>query len=295
MAKVVRTRGGKQQEIVKLVNRLDGKYSNWQIWNDFILMFATAIANALPNPHREHREKMYMETAKKYSKAELDTMAEMMALVVIGMEENPDQDFLGELYMAMDMGNQWTGQFFTPYDICKAMSLMNYSDGVIESQVRERGFISVSDPACGAGALLIAFANVCREKKLNFQQHCLFIAQDIDVLAGMMCYIQLSLMGCPGHVIVDNTLTKPAMFYDERALLPVDGTNVWTTPMMYSDTWQIRQIGARMDLLARHTGHAPEKVVEKLMAVPKEPEKIPVPVVTIQELKADETGQLSLF
>ena len=291
MAKAVRTRGGNQQEIVKLINRLDGKYSKWHIWNDFILMFATSIANVFPSPHREHREKMYMETAKKYSKGELDIMAEMMALVVTGMEDNPDQDFLGELYMCMDMGNQWTGQFFTPYDVCKAMSLMNYSDGVIESQVRERGFVGVSDPACGAGALLIAFANVCREKKLNYQQHCLFIAQDIDQLAGMMCYIQLSLMGCAGHVIVDNTLTKPAQFYDERALLPVDGTNVWTTPMMYSDTWQIRQIAARMALLTSRIGTASEKVVKELEPViEKKPEPVMVP-----ELKADETGQLSLF
>ena len=291
MAKAVRTRGGNQQEIVKLINRLDGKYSKWHIWNDFILMFATSIANVFPSPHREHREKLYMETAKKYSKGELDIMAEMMALVVTGMEDNPDQDFLGELYMCMDMGNQWTGQFFTPYDVCKAMSLMNYSDGVIESQVRDRGFVGVSDPACGAGALLIAFANVCREKKLNYQQHCLFIAQDIDQLAGMMCYIQLSLMGCAGHVIVDNTLTKPAQFYDERALLPVDGTNVWTTPMMYSDTWQIRQIAARMALLTSRIGTASEKVVKELEPViEKKPEPVMVP-----ELKADETGQLSLF
>ena len=291
MAKAVRTRGGNQQEIVKLINRLDGKYSKWHIWNDFILMFATSIANVFPSPHREHREKLYMETAKKYSKGELDIMAEMMALVVTGMEDNPDQDFLGELYMCMDMGNQWTGQFFTPYDVCKAMSLMNYSDGVIESQVRERGFVGVSDPACGAGALLIAFANVCREKKLNYQQHCLFIAQDIDQLAGMMCYIQLSLMGCAGHVIVDNTLTKPAQFYDERALLPVDGTNVWTTPMMYSDTWQIRQIAARMALLTSRIGTVSEKVVKELEPViEKKPEPVMVP-----ELKADETGQLSLF
>lgn len=293
MAKVVRTRGGNQQEIVKLINRLDGKYSKWHIWNDFILMFATSIANVFPSPHREHREKLYMETAKKYSKGELDIMAEMMALVVTGMEDNPDQDFLGELYMCMDMGNQWTGQFFTPYDVCKAMSLMSYSDGVIESQVQDRGFVGVSDPACGAGALLIAFANVCREKKLNYQQHCLFIAQDIDQLAGMMCYIQLSLMGCAGHVIVDNTLVKPAQFYDERALLPVDGTNVWTTPMMYSETWQIRQIAARMALLTGRLGTASDTVIEKLTApAVKEPE--PAPVV-IPELKADETGQLSLF
>ena len=273
MAKIVRTKNDRQQEIVKLINRLDGKYSKWHIWNDFILMFATSIANVFPAPHRKHREKLYMETAKKYSKGELDIMAEMMALVVTGMEDNPDQDFLGELHMCMDMGNQWTGQFFTPYDVCKAMSLMSYSDGVIESQVRDRGFVGVSDPACGAGALLIAFANVCREKKLNYQQHCLFIAQDIDQLAGMMCYIQLSLMGCAGHVIVDDTLVKPAQFYDERALLPVDGTNVWTTPMMYSESWQIRQIAARMALLTGRLGTASDTVIEKLTApAVKEPE-----------------------
>ena len=294
MAKVVRTGNARQQEIVKLVNSLDGKYNKWNIWNDFILMFATSLANVFPGPYRKEREESYLKIAKKYTPKELDIFAKMMGLVVVGMDENPDQDFLGELYMNLDMGNKWTGQFFTPYDVCKAMSIMTYSDGVLESQVQEKGFISVSDPACGAGALLIAFANVCREKKLNFQQSCLFVAQDIDVLAGMMCYIQLAVMGCAGYVIVDNTLTKPALFYDNRALLPVGGSNVWTLPMTYTDIWQIRQIAAKMDLLARNPGKVSEAVVEKLKTapVPKEPEPIPV---MIPELKADETGQLSLF
>ena len=294
MAKVVRTGNARQQEIVKLVNGLDGKYNKWNIWNDFILMFATSLANVFPGPYRKEREESYLKIAKKYTPKELDVFAKMMGLVVVGMDENPDQDFLGELYMNLDMGNKWTGQFFTPYDVCKAMSIMTYSDGVLESQVQEKGFISVSDPACGAGALLIAFANVCREKKLNFQQSCLFVAQDIDVLAGMMCYIQLAVMGCAGYVIVDNTLTKPALFYDNRALLPAGGSNVWTLPMTYTDVWQIRQIAAKMDLLARNPGKASEAVVENLKTAPahKEPEPIPV---TIPELKADETGQLSLF
>lgn len=294
MAKVVRTGNARQQEIVKLVNRLDGKYNKWNIWNDFILMFATSIANVFPGPYRQEREEAYLKTAKKYTQNELKTFAEMMGLVIVGMDENPDQDFLGELYMCMNMGNKWTGQFFTPYGICQAMSRLNYSDGEFEAQVQEKGFISVCDPACGAGALLIAFANVCKEKKLNYQQYCLFVAQDIDQLAGMMCYIQLSLMGCAGHVVIADTLAHPARFYDERSLLPADGQNVWTTPMMYSETWQIRQIAARMALLTSRIGTASEKVVEKLKTAPalKEPE--PAPVV-IPELKADETGQLSLF
>ncbi len=269
MAKVVRTRDGKQQEIVKLVNKLQGKYSKWQIWQDFIQMFAISIANVMPHPNRETREKMYLETARKYSKGELDVIAEMMARVVEGMEENPDQDFLGELFMSMELGSNWAGQFFTPYSVCQMMAEMTFDDKLIEAQIRENGFVSVSDPACGAGALLIAFANACRKREVNYQQNCLFVAQDIDVLAGMMCYIQLSLMGCAGYVIVDNTLTKPALFYDKRALLPVDGLNVWTTPMMYSDTWQVRQIAARMALLTSRVGTAGEKMV-------KQPEPVPV-------------------
>ena len=268
MAKVVRTRDGKQQEIVRLVNKLQGKYSKWQIWQDFIQMFAISIANVMPHPNREAREKMYLETARKYSKGELDVIAEMMARVVEGMEENPDQDFLGELFMSMDLGSNWAGQFFTPYNVCQMMAEMTFDDKLLEAQIRENGFASVSDPACGAGALLIAFANACRKKEVNYQQNCLFVAQDIDVLAGMMCYIQLSLMGCAGYVIVDNTLTKPALFYDKRALLPIDGLNVWTTPMMYSDTWQVRQIAAKMALLTSRVGSAGEKTVQQPEPVP---------------------------
>lgn len=294
MAKVVRTRGQQQAQTVKLLRSLEGRYMLWNIWQDFIQLFAISISNVFPGPHREAREKRYLGIAKKYSKEELDKFAELMAQVVIGMEGNPDQDFLGELFMAMELGSNWHGQFFTPYDLCRAMAAIEFSGNIVKAQIEEKGFIGVSDPACGAGALLIAFANECNRAHVNYQQHCLFVAQDIDELAAMMCYIQLSLMGCPGYVIVGDTLAHPALFYDDRALLPVDGQNVWTTPMMYSDTWQIRQIAARMDLMARRTGKASEKVMEKIKEVPKEPEKIPVPV-ELPELKADETGQLSLF
>ena len=290
MAKVVRTQGKEQAQIVKLLNSLNGRYSKWVIWQDFIQVFAISLANVFPGPHREEREQKYLDIAKKYSKEELDKIAEMMALVVIGMEENPDQDFLGELFMQLELGSNWHGQFFTPYNVCQMMASMTFSEEILKAQVEKKGFVGVNDPACGAGALLLSFANECRRKDFNYQQNCLFVAQDIDILAGMMCYIQLSLMGCAGHVIVDDTLTRPALFYDNRSLLPAGGANVWTTPMMYSDTWQIRQIAAKMDLMARHTGKASEKVVKRLepVMVKKEPEPPP-------SIPEDNTGQLTLF
>ena len=291
----------KQAQIVKLLSGLNGRYSKWVIWQDFIQMFAISIANAFPGPHREEREQKYLDIAKKYSKEELDKIAEMMALVVLGMEENPDQDFLGELFMQLELGSNWHGQFFTPYNVCQMMARMSFSEEIFKAQVEEMGFVGVNDPACGAGALLLSFANECRRKDFNFQHCCLFVAQDIDVLAGMMCYIQLSLMGCAGYVIVDDTLSRPALFYDSRCLLPAGGSHVWTTPMMYSDTWQIRKIAARMDLMARHTGKASEEVVKKLEPAKKEKPKkqasvemkqMPEPAET---LPADESRQLTLF
>ena len=38
----------------------------------------------------------------------------MLQEVVIGMDFNQDQDFLGELYMALELGNDHAGQFSRP-------------------------------------------------------------------------------------------------------------------------------------------------------------------------------------
>ena len=100
---------------------------------------------------------------KKLAHAEQNKFAELLAEVIMGMEQNPDQDFLGELYMLCELGNDASGQFFTPYDVCRCMvEISGGSDPAAENA----GFFSVSDPACGAGALLIAFANLCRRKNI---------------------------------------------------------------------------------------------------------------------------------
>src|SRR5699024_11833427 len=67
-----------------------------------------------------------------------------------------------------------------------------------------------ADPACGAGALLVAFANECLRQKVNYQTSVLFVAQDIDFTVGLMCYIQLSLLGCAGYVVIGDTLVRPS-------------------------------------------------------------------------------------
>lgn len=262
MGNVLRhVRGESQRNIMRILNALSGKYSLWELWQDWITMSAISIANVFDGPYRKEREEMYSSRAARYSASELKAFADMLFELVADMDRDPDQDFLGELFMSLDLGNEWRGQFFTPYDVCRMMASMSISDD-LNAKIESQGWVSVNDPACGAGALLLAFANECLRHGINFQTSVLFVAQDVDFLAGMMCYIQMSLLGCPGYVVIGNTLTEPSTSRDARGLLPAGGGNVWYTPMYYSQIWSWRRAFATVQLLisvpAQPDGHKPE-------------------------------------
>ena len=280
-----------QKEIVRRFDKICYRHNRWDVWSNFITMVAIEISNAVDSGHAEHRGEMYRNIAKQYDAAEMQLFAEMFAEIVAGMEQNPDQDFLGELFMCLDLGNEHRGQFFTPYCICKMMAQINSPN--LKELIAERGWISVSDPACGAGALLVAFANMCRQPDIdvNYQTSVLFVAQDIDFTVGCMCYIQLSLMGCAGYVVIDDSLLHPSTSYDEHGLLPKDTENVWYTPFFFRTEWHMRRMGAMMDyhfrqIEAQSPADAP---VEMPVAAPiNEPE----PESVFGETKH---GQLTLF
>lgn len=286
MSKAIRLRDQSQKSVVKLIDSLCGRYSRWEVWQDFIIMSAISISNVVDGSHRDSREKQYLDRAAKYSEKELETFAQMFAEVTNAMEQNPDQDFLGELFMALDLGNEWKGQFFTPYDVCRLMASMTYNND-LKQQITQNGWVSVSDPACGAGALLIAFANECRRPghEINYQTSVLFVAQDVDFLAGCMCYIQLSLMGCPGYVVIDDTLSRPSTSIDARGLIPHDGPNIWYTPMYFRTEWHWRRIWAMANLMIRTA--APNSQAE---APASEPSDTNGPNVS-----EGNSGQLTLF
>lgn len=58
----------------------------------------------------------------------MEVPAEMLGLITMVLEENPEQDFLGSMFMRLELGNHWKGQFFTPYSVCKVMAEMNAPD-----------------------------------------------------------------------------------------------------------------------------------------------------------------------
>lgn len=297
MAKAAVTRSIRddhQKNFLKIFEGLTGKHSRWEIWRDFIHLTAIEISNSTDKLNAPERTKDYQTIISKYSAAERNGMAEMLAEVVMGMEQNPDQDFLGELYMLCELGNDASGQFFTPYDVCRCMvEISGGSDPAAENA----GFFSVSDPACGAGALLIAFANLCRRKNICYHDKVLFVAQDIDLIAGLMCYIQCSFMGCAGYVVIGNTITDPATAYDDRGLLPAGPQNrIWYMPFFSTDVWYMRRQIAKMNLLMKPKEQPakiekpetkPENLQKSIKNEPKAPEKA--------ALNETRTGQLMFF
>ena len=218
-------RNERQKEFIRIFDQACGRHNRWTVWADFVVMAAVSISNTVDKSNAKGREETYMSLASKYDKQELECICRMFAEVVSGIDENPDQDFLGEMFMALDLGNDHNGQFFTPYNVCKMMAKMTYGQG-LEEKVEQRGWVSVNDPACGAGALLVAFANECKLQNVNYQTSVLFVAQDIDYIVGCMCYIQLSLLGCPGYVVIDNSLTHPCAGVDGNPLIPIPGENI---------------------------------------------------------------------
>lgn len=317
MAKDARfVRDPHQKEIVKLFSAFDGSKNRRKIFDDFLVLTACMLSNLGDPVHYEEREQMYLQYAKQYKPEELEIFARMIAEIITGMDENPDQDFLGEMYMAMDFSSSAAGQFFTPYSVCRCMAGIVADYDRLKERIAERGFFSVTDPACGAGALLVAFCNSCIQHGINPQTQCLVIAQDIDFTVGCMCYIMMSFMGLAGYVVIGDTLCHPNTTRDRRGLIPVDDcSRIWYTPMFMSrDLWVGRRMAAAMDLMLSGGMISPAEQTEPVTAEapPRQLQSPPVavtvesPVVISPEpekpVEAEETaysgnefGQLMFF
>lgn len=226
-----------KKEFLRVFNQLTNRHRSWDVWRDFIVMYACALSNPVDKQHYDEREALYLRTIKKYNKQEQPLFSELAAYTVMALEDNPEQDFLGSIYMSLNLGNQHNGQFFTPYHVCELMAEVTMQDSVLK--IEEEGYITINDPCCGAGATLIAGVHAAKKRLekagYNYQNHVLVVAQDIDMTVALMCYIQLSLLGVAGYVKVGNSLTDPIIANDSKE-------NYWYTPMYFFPTWSMRRL-----------------------------------------------------
>lgn len=225
--------------------------SPYKVWSDLMLLYAIELANTTIRPLNDNepfknvwgeREKQYIETIKTYTKKEQKIISQMFTMLVLELEENPNQDLLGSLYMMLEISNKNSGQFFTPYSVCELMSSVTIDKKSLTKQIKQDGYVTVNDCACGAGATLISATEQCKSmfKRLNYQNHIMMVGQDIDITCVHMCYIQLSLHGMAGYVVHGDTLTEPVI---------TDLHRIWFTPMWFSQVWTMRRLFHGQDIL----------------------------------------------
>lgn len=218
-------------------NQLSQRFDASSVWCDLMLLIACSISNAVDKIHFNAREKTWHETMAKYTEAERKLFPVLYSEIIEALERNPDQDFLGEIYSRTGINTHSGGKYFTPYHVSRMMAAMCV-DTVLQS-INDAGYASINDTTCGSGSTLIAAANnvstVLLKQDINWQENVLFVAQDINLTAALMCYIQLSLLGAAGYVKVGNALTDPMTTNDNL-------DKYWFTPLYFSNTWSIRRI-----------------------------------------------------
>ncbi len=201
-----------KQSFIKIFNSIAKHKHRYQVFSDFVTMSAIAVHNGLNKS--ETLEAEYMEIVGKYSKEEVNGLSELLANLIELLEPEP-RDILGGLYMELELGNTNNGQFFTPPDISLLLAKLSYGD---ELENLKRPFITLSEPACGSGGMVLAFVKTMLGYKHNPAEKLWVQCIDIDRVAGFMCYLQLSLWHVPAEVIIGNTLSMEFLLYTSSLL-----------------------------------------------------------------------------
>lgn len=243
---------------IKCFEKLSYNKHSYSAWSDVITLFALSIINpvtrilycAEDNKFKkvwDKREERYLQIINTYNKELQQLFPEMFACIVNELDKNPYQDLLGQIYMELQISNKNAGQFFTPYSVCQCMAEMTIEKKVLKQAVKEVGWCTMNDSACGGGATLIAGLEKCNDlfNRLNWQNHVLIYANDIDKICAYMCYIQLSLIGVAAIVTISDTLIEPEVDVYK------DPQKVLFTPTYLNDIWTMRRFFHGFDLNMR--------------------------------------------
>lgn len=193
----------------------------YRVFDDFVTICAISLHNqgAFKCPHREEE---YLKIINTYPKHDQEALSECFAKLVMLLDKKP-ADILGQLYMNMALGDPNKGQFFTPDPISQFMSKCVI--GELDKLLENKPFVTLSEPACGAGGLILAYAQEMIRQGHNPADKLWVQAIDVSRVAALSCYTQLSLWNIPAQVIVGNSLS-------------LEMKELWHTPAHVRYEWQ---------------------------------------------------------
>lgn len=177
---------------------------------------ALAKQTAFSKEAADNLEERYMSIVHSYkNKDDVRKMPKLMSLTLTALQHG-GCDFLGELATELEILDKENGQFFTPYHVATMMSKILLPD--IPETIEQDGFFSASDPAAGAGCMLLAIADEVVQQGFELSE-CLSIeAIELNRTTYHMLFVQLALRGIPAHVVNGNSLTQEVF---EEAYTPI--------------------------------------------------------------------------
>ncbi|HBX2614231.1 TPA: SAM-dependent DNA methyltransferase [Klebsiella pneumoniae] len=174
----------------------------WDVFRDFITLAASELDLArIRTPENMESSR---EICAKYGDCDIRNLHELFCLMVCALEAK-FHDFLGAIFMELELGDDRNGQYFTPYHLQSLLAKLVMPD--VKQTIRTEGFVTVSDPASGAAGMIIAYAENLLEAGYNPSEQMYAHCVDIDPIAADMSFIQLSLLGIPAQVVTGNSLT----------------------------------------------------------------------------------------
>lgn len=216
-----RTTTHNKQGFVTLFNSIARHKHRYSVFSDFVIMCAIALHNAISM--NKDLENEYLEIVSRYSKEEVNAFCELYAILVNLLEPEPC-DVLGTLYTELELTSANNSQFFTPHEVSILLAKITYGE-VLDKL--EKPFITLSEPACGAGGMVLAFVSEMLKKGFNPAEKLFVNCIDIDRVAGLMCYVQLSLWHVPAEIIIGDTLS-------------LKFREVYYTPSYYLGRWETK-------------------------------------------------------
>lgn len=210
-----------QKQFTKILNTIDHSRRTYELFFDFNSLFAYTIA--LPF-HPDIAKPKLKPLHDRYGRDKLAQFDQLVDITVDALEQE-HQDFLGGLYGELELGDARSGQFFTPFHLSLMIAQMSLMDA--KQLVKEKGFITIAEPAAGAGGMVIAARQVLIEQGVNPSKEVYIELTDVSEICFLMSYIQVSLYGLGATVIHGNTLTLQTF-------------KILRTPVFFLENWPVR-------------------------------------------------------
>lgn len=186
-----------ESDFRKILEGISHRHDTRRVFEGFVRLAACALAAGT-------RKTEYLEEVKQWERPDLDLFAKALGALILEMESKPFEDLIGGYYMEFALsqkGQQWNGEFHTPKHVCDLMAHMTLGD---VSSLPPEGPITVCEPACGAGAMILSLAQACPPE---VRRRLRVTAIDISRIACDMTFINTTLWGIPTRVIHGNTLS----------------------------------------------------------------------------------------